>query len=312
LRYLSGVVPAIHNRPRGWPGTRLHVGAATTKLGFVPEIPEIRAHGERLTSAFGGATLSGFRVLSFTALKTFDPQPDEAVGLKLTGVGSYSKYLKLQFDDITFIVHLMQGGRLKPDEKQTKKPRGGLGRWTFEDGRALLLTEPGTEHRAGIWVVRGEPNEQPPISDIATEATRLDSDELYELLQQHNMRLHGFLRDQRIVSGLGRRLSNEICHRAKLSPFVMTRKLDLAEAQTVHTAIHEIVDEGLAYDRSRDEMSRSRDRPSKVHGRTSEPCSVCNDVVRSVEYRRYTVNYCPKCQTNGKILADNTTSKFLK
>jgi len=278
----------------------------------VPEIPEIRAHAERLTTAFGGAKLSGFRVLSFTALKTFDPRPDEAVGLELAEVSSYSKYLKLRFDDITFVVHLMQGGRLKPDEKQPKKPRGGLGRWTFEDGRALLLTEPGTEHRAGIWVVRGEADDQVPINEIATEATRLSAQDLIDLFQQHNMRLHGFLRDQRILSGLGRRLSNEICHRAKLSPFATTRKFTILEAKAVHTAMHEIVEEGLAYDRDQTEMSRSKDRPSNVHGKASEPCPVCEDIVRSVEYRRYTVSYCPTCQTNGKVLADNTTSKFLK
>ena len=76
--------------------------------------------------------------------------------------------------------------------------------------------------------------------------------------------------------------------------------------------MHAVVDEGLQYDRSRGEMSNSADRPSAVHGRAGQPCPVCGDEVRSVEYRKYTVSYCPSCQTGGKILADNTTSKFLK
>ena len=130
-------------------------------------------------------------------------------------------------------------------------------------------------------------------------------------------RIHGFLRDQRAVAGIGRRLANEVLHRAKLSPFAMTRKLSADDAATIVTAIRESVDEGLAYERTRPDMSSSKDRPSRVHGRTGEPCpgdgnSVCGDTIRAVEYSSYTVNYCPTCQTAGKVLADNTTSKFLK
>ena len=126
------------------------------------------------------------------------------------------------------------------------------------------------------------------------------------------MRLHGFLRDQRSIAGLGRRLANEVCHRAQLSPFAMTGKLGLAGATTVVAAIRESVAEGLAYERTRDDMSASKDRPGRVHGRAGEPCPVCGDTVRAVEYSGYTVNYCPTCQTGGKLLADNTTSRFLK
>ena len=278
----------------------------------MPEIPEIRAHAERLTANFTGSTLSGFTALSFTVLKTFDPRPDAAVGFALNEVTSYAKYLQLRFGDLTYVVHLMQGGRLKPDPKQAKKPRGGLARWSFDDGTALLLTEPGTEHRAGVWVVAGDPRDQVPISEIAPEATSLSPEDLHGLFQANGMRLHGFLRDQRILSGLGRRLSNEICHKAKLSPFANTRKLDLDAAHKVHDAMVTVVEEGLEYDRAQLEMSKSANRPSSVHSRAGEPCPVCNDAVRTVEYRRYTVSYCPTCQTNGRALADNTTSKFLK
>ena len=115
-----------------------------------------------------------------------------------------------------------------------------------------------------------------------------------------------------LSAGLGRLLANEICHRAKLSPFANTGKLGLAGAEAVSTAIREAVAEGLAYERTRPDMSSSADRPGGVHKRTGDACPVCGDVIREVQYSSYTVSYCPTCQTNGKILADNTTSRFLK
>ena len=218
----------------------------------------------------------------------------------------------MRFEPVTFVVHLMQGGRLKVDEKQAAKPRGGQARWTFADGRALLLTEAGTERKAGVWVVAGDPEGQDPLDDLGPEAADLDRETLGRLLAEHNMRLHGWLRDQRIVAGLGRRLANEICHRAKLSPFASTGKLDDEAVDRLHAAIRECIAESLAYERTRSDMSSSKERPGAVHHRDGEPCPVCGDTVRAVEYSRYTVNYCPTCQTGGKVLADNTTSKFLK
>ncbi|HKY65108.1 MAG TPA: DNA-formamidopyrimidine glycosylase family protein [Acidimicrobiales bacterium] len=275
-------------------------------------MPEVQAHAERLTEDFAGDALKGFRPITFTALKTFSPAPEEAVGHPLVDVGRRGKYLLLRFEPVTFVVHLMQGGRLKPDEKQAAKPRGGQARWTFADGRALLLTEAGTERKAGVWVVAGEPDGQAPLDDLGPEAADIDRATLAELLAAHNMRLHGWLRDQHIVAGLGRRLANEICHRAKLSPFASTGKLDDDAVDRLCAAIGECIAESLAYERTRSDMSSSKDRPGAVHHREGEACPVCGDTVRAVEYSRYTVNYCPTCQTGGKILADNTTSKFLK
>jgi formamidopyrimidine-DNA glycosylase len=278
----------------------------------VPEMPEVQAHAERLTEDFGGDPLARFRPITFTALKTFAPAPEEAVGHPLLGVGRRGKHLLLRFEPVTFVVHLMQGGRLKPDEKQAAKPKGGQARWTFADGRALLLTEAGTERKAGVWVVAGDPGDQEPLADLGPEAESLDRDALAKLLAEHPMRLHTWLRDQRILAGLGRRLANEICHRAKLSPFANTGKLDDDAVDRLHAAVGECIAESLAYERTRSDMSSSKDRPGAVHHRTGEACPVCGDSVRAVEYRSYTVNYCPTCQTGGKILADNTTSKFLK
>jgi formamidopyrimidine-DNA glycosylase len=278
----------------------------------MPELPEVQAHAERLDAAFTGDPLQRFEPLRFTALKTAVPRPDDAYGKPLESVGRRGKYLMLDFGTVTFVVHLMQGGRLLVDTKLSMKPRNGQARFRFEDGRALLLTEAGTERRAGVWALAGDPVAQPPLDSLGPEADQLDAAQLLALLHANPMRLHGFLRDQHILAGLGRRLANEIGHRAKLSPFANTGKMTAADAEALHGAIQACVAESLAYERSRDDMSSSADRPGAVHHREGEACPVCGDTVRAVEYRSYTVNYCPTCQTGGKVLADNTTSKFLK
>jgi formamidopyrimidine-DNA glycosylase len=278
----------------------------------VPELPEVQAHAERLDAAFAGAVLERFTPITFTALKTYAPDPADAAGQAVVFVGRRGKHLLIDMGVLTFVVHLMQGGRLRPDEKQSAKPKGGVARWRFADGRALLLTEQGTERKAGVWAVDGDPESQPPLDELGPEADKLPAPALFELLHAHPMRLHGFLRDQRLLAGLGRRLANEVCHRAQLSPFANTGKLEVVDAQRIAEAVGACVNEGLAYERGRDDMSSSADRPGNVHGRAGLPCKVCGDEIRSVEYSRYRVDYCPTCQTGGKVLADNTTSKFLK
>ncbi len=313
----------------------------------MPELPEVQAHAERLTDQFAGRILQRFVPITFTALKTAVPPPDEAYGKALERVGRRGKYLMLQFAPITFVIHLMQGGRLLIDEKQSPKPRGGQARFLFgtrtgddddtvgDDGTrtggghddtrtgdddgdggrvpALLLTEQGTERRAGVWCVPTvSALTDPPLSKLGPEAMDLDPAALKRQFAEHPMRLHGFLRDQRSIAGLGRMLANEICHRAKISPFANTAKLSDADVANVHDAIHQAVEDGLAYERTRSDMSSSKDRPGRVHGRVGESCPVCADTIRSVTYSSYTVAYCPTCQTGAKVLADNTTSRFLK
>jgi formamidopyrimidine-DNA glycosylase len=278
----------------------------------MPELPELQAHAERLEADFAGDELERFLPLSFTALKTATPPPDRAVGRPLQRVGRRGKHLLADFGEVTFVVHLMQGGRLRVDEKQSAKPRFGLARWRFADRRAWLLTEAGTERRAGVWLVEGDPERLPPLDRLGPDATDISARQLLDLLHDHPMRLHGFLREQHLVAGIGRRLANEICHRARLSPFAGTAKLDASAAERLVAAIHDAVDEGIAYERTRDDMSSAEDRPGSVHHRTGESCPVCGDTIRAVEYRSYTVHYCPTCQTGGRVLADNVTSKFLK
>lgn len=303
----------------------------------MPELPELQAHAERLTASHAGATLERFEPLSFTALKTFAPSPDRAVGHTLDRVARRGKYLLLSFGGaapdaspeegadggagpVTFVVHLMQGGRLRVDDRRSRRPRGGVARWFFADASAVLLTEAGTERRAGVWVVEGVPVDGPdgrsvqgaeePLAGLGPDADVVDRSELAALLQAHSMRLHGFLRDQQVLAGLGRRLANEICHRARLSPFAVTGKLDEAEVDRLAEAVSGVLADELAAERAHDEMRAARERQTAVHGRTGGPCPVCDDVVRSVEFRDYTIEYCPACQTGGRVLADNAYSRL--
>jgi len=278
----------------------------------MPELPEVRAQAARLEAQFTGRTLARFDPLSFTALKTVVPSPADAVGAELGGLTTRGKYLLMAIGPVTFVVHLMQGGRLVDDEKQSAKPRGGLARWRFDDGSAMLLSEFGREHKAGVWVVAGDTETQQPVIGLGPEADSLSVDDLAARLAGHSTRLHTALRDQRFVAGLGRRLANEICHRARLSPFASTKKLTRDEVERLHQAIADAIADSLEYESTQHSMTKSADRPARVHHRTGEPCPECGDAVRAVEYTSYTVNYCPTCQTGGKVLADNTTSKFLK
>lgn len=278
----------------------------------MPELPEVQAHAERLSDEFSGRALEAFTPINFMVLKTAVPSPDDVVGCRLDQFTTRGKLLVAVFGDHSFVVHLMQGGRLRPDERQSAKPRGGLGRWQFDDGTALLLTEAGSQRKAGVWVVTGDPFDQPPLDHLGPDATAVDAEELGTILATDNKRIHGVLRDQRRIAGLGRRLANEICHEAQLSPFAAAGRLDRDRITRLHRAIHDCVNSSLDYERSRSDMSSSKERPGSVHHRAGEQCPVCDDLVRAVEYNAYTVNYCATCQTGGKILADNTTSKFLK
>lgn len=278
----------------------------------MPELPEVQAHAERLTERFRGQVLERFVPLAFTALKTASPSPDLAVGCPLLSVGRRGKYLLLRFELVVFVVHLMQGGRLIVDEAQSAKPRNGQARFVFADGPALLLTEAGRERRAGVWCVAPDALEGPPLDRLGPDALDISVDALTTSFAAHNMRLHTFLRDQHLIAGLGRMLANEVCHRAHLSPFAMTGRLGADGAAQVHDAIRRCITQGLEHERARTDMSPSADRPGAVHHRVGQPCTTCSDSIRSVAYSGYTVAYCPTCQTGGKVLADNTTSRFVK
>ena len=285
----------------------------------MPEIGEIQAHAERVADDWVGKELKNFRPIAFYVLKTFSPDPSTAHGETLQQVTTRGKYLQMWFESAVFVVHLMQGGRLRADEKQSAKPRGGQARWTFTDGSALLLTEAGTDKRAGIWVLAVDEgldaetvNNVEPLLGLGPNADTISREELHAILSENSMRLHGLLRRQGIIAGLGRRLANDVCHEAQISPFATTAKLSEEQVDALHAAIGTCIGRSLEFERAQTEIVASKKRPSAVHNNTDEPCPRCGDKIREVAYVKYSVNYCSTCQTNGKVLADNTTSKFLK
>lgn len=279
----------------------------------MPELPEVQAHAERMTAALAGKKLMKFQLLNFASLKTFSPAPDEAVGATLTEVTRRAKVLQLRFDNgHVHVVHLMQGGRLRPDPKQTKKPRLGIARWVFEGDEAWLFTEAGNERKAGVWTVDGDPDQHPPLVETALDCIDFSLDQMAALCAAHSGRIHGLLRDQRKIAGLGRMLTNEILFDARISPFANASKLTADQVESMYNSMQSVVAASIEHERTLDDIGKSADRPSKVHNRAGEACVDCDDTVRTVEYRKYTVYYCPTDQTGGKILADNTTSKFLK
>jgi len=286
----------------------------------MPEMPEIKAHSERMAGVLADEKLEEFQLLKFSVLKTFDPKPDDLINKKVVAVSTRGKYLIIEFEDsLSCVIHLMQGGRLKPEalDKISSKPKFGLARFIFcsESGekQSWLFSEAGSERKASIWIIKGDYRNQLPISKIGPDIDSLGLGEFSKILNKNSKRIHGLLRSQSEFSGIGRMLANEICHTAKLSPFANASKLSNDQIKALYDAAIQCVNSSLMHERTLDEIGKSQDRPSKVHNHKNEECQTCKkSKILTVEYNRYTVFYCPTCQTDGKILSDNTTSKFLK
>jgi formamidopyrimidine-DNA glycosylase len=278
----------------------------------VPEMPEIRALAERLDQVMAGGTLAKLDQLQFSSLKTFAPRPDEALGHTIESVGSLGKYVVIQLDGgMRLLVHLSQGGRidLEAPPKQTK-PRGAVLRIRVADRPSVLVKEFGKERKAGWWMLA--PGDDGPLDKLGPEVL---TDEADALLRESDdgRRVHTILRDQRTIAGVGRGYSDDILHRAKLSPYAVLAKLTREERERLIAASHSILDEALE-----EERRRNGGLPTKlgdhfvVHNRAGEPCPVCGDDLRRVSYESHEVVYCPTCQTGGKVLADRRMSRLLR
>ena len=277
----------------------------------MPELPEMQALAERIDAFVGGAVLTGYEPLQFSALKTFQPAPETLAGRKLESVGRRGKYVLLNFGDERIAFHLSQGGRVDFEEPPKKtKGKGYLVRWKFEDGKAVLLKELGTERKAGWWVLAAD--DIGPMDGLGPEP---DSEEFEALIKNgtDSRRLHTMLRDQRTVAGLGRGYTDDILHAAKLSPFASLKTLKPDQREQLWQAIQAGLAEGLELERK-----RTGGLPTKigdhwiVHHEHGKPCPVCGDDLRRVSYESHEVTYCPTCQTGGKILADRRMSRLIR
>lgn len=276
----------------------------------MPEAPEIQALTERIEAAFQHQELARLDIHGFAGLKTVAPAPADLHGKPLVSMGRRGKYLIFDFLDLRVAMHLSQGGRVDIElPAKVTRPKGAVARLKFEAG-SLLLKEFGTERKAALWVLSAD--DEGPMAVLGPET---DDPAFEELLRNSTdrRRLHTFLRDQRTIAGIGRGFTDDILHRAKLSPFATMAGLDADERSRLISVTHEVLREGLESERKRTGglPPKLGDR-FKVHNQTGRACPECGTKFLRVSYESHEITYCPECQTQGKVLADRRLSRLLR
>ena len=278
----------------------------------MPEMPEVQALAERLDEVLAGAPLDALDMLQFSSLKTYAPRPAEAVGLTIERVSRRGKYLVFALQGgARVLVHLSQGGRVDIEAPpKSTKPRGAVLRVRAHDRPSALVKEFGHERKAGWWVLAA--GDDGPLAKLGPEIGSPDADGLLRA-GDDTRRVHTILRDQRTVAGVGRGYSDDILHRAKLSPYASLAKLDAAERERLIASTHEILADALEVERRRSGgLPTKLDDHFAVHNHAGEPCPACGADLRRVSYESHEVTYCPACQTGGKVLADRRMSRLLR
>lgn len=286
----------------------------------MPELPEVQALVAGLADRLSGLTIAKLELASFSALKTVEPPIGELDGRTVTGVERRGKFVCLDAEGLWLVVHLARGGWIRWYEKvpaataRPSKSKIAL-RARMDDASGFDITEMGTEKRLALWVVR-DPSDVEPVQALGIDplATEFTADRLAGLLQTTSATLKTALTTQSLIAGVGNAYSDEALHRAKLSPFKKASSLDASGAAALHDAVVGVLADavGRASAVGIDELKGDKKRSMQVHGRTGEPCPVCGDTVRQVSYATKSLQYCPTCQTGGKILADRRLSRLLK
>lgn len=280
----------------------------------MPELPEMQALAERLDAALSGAVVRRVEPLGFSALKTVGPAPEALAGRRVTTVTRRGKFLVLSLEGgLRALVHLSQGGRVDLERPpKSTRPRGAVMRLVVTaPDLAVLVREHGTQRKAGWWVLG--PGDDGPLATLGPEP----GDEAFaELVRTDgsSRRLHTWLRDQHVAAGIGRGYADDICHRARLSPFATLRSLDPDQRQALLDAVRTILADALESERRREGgLSEAKlGERFTVHGRFGQPCPRCGDTLRRVSYETHEITYCPRCQTGGRTLADRRLSRLLR
>ena len=282
----------------------------------MPELPDIVVYLEALEKRVLGETLQHLRVASPAVLRTYEPPYTAPEGKVLEGLRRLGKRLVFEFPNELFVVvHLMIAGRLQWKPARASIPKKvGLAALDFPDG-SLILTEQGTKKRAGIWVLQGE-DALAAENRGGIEPLEATSEDFAKALTSENRTLKRALTDARIFSGIGNSYSDEILWAAQLSPVARTGQLDDKEISRLHHAtvsqlehwtdlLREAVGEKwpVKVTAFRPEMA--------VHGKYGQPCPRCGSPVQRIVYASNETNYCPTCQTGGKVLADRSLSRLL-
>ncbi|MEE6272702.1 DNA-formamidopyrimidine glycosylase family protein [Georgenia sp. MJ206] len=288
----------------------------------MPEMPEVEGLAAFLRERAAGRTVAAVEVGAISALKTYSPAPTELVGRAVSGVHRHGKWLDVACTapdgDLHLVFHLARAGWLRwYDAVPAAALRPGRSpialRVRLDDGAGFDLTEAGTRKRLAVHVV-ARPQDVPPIATLGVEPRDLTPEVLTRLLQERNQQVKGVLRNQSVIAGIGNAYSDEILHVARMSPFAPTRTLGLDDVTRLHTAIHEVLDAAVAASAGRPaaELKDAKRQGMRVHGRAGEPCGVCGDTVREVSFADSALQYCPTCQTGGRLLADRRMSRLLR
>jgi formamidopyrimidine-DNA glycosylase len=275
----------------------------------MPELPEVEAWRRQLDPLVKRSPIAQAGPAHIATLKTFDPPLNALEGEGLRGVERRAKRFLLPTDDdeLVLLVHLMSAGRLK------YVPQGGKGAKTpvfklrFVDGGELQLTEAGSKKRAGVWLLRPEAA-QAELAHLGPEANTLELEDVARILASDSRRLHSLLRDQRLISGIGRAWANEILWAAKLSPYTLSSQVDGDALERLTAAIRSEMDRGLEL-----RLAGANDEKTyRVHDKLGRPCERCGTPIARVDFEEHTIYYCPHCQTGGRVLKDRRLSRLLK
>ncbi|MCD7049471.1 Fpg/Nei family DNA glycosylase [Rhodococcus sp. BH2-1] len=288
----------------------------------MPELPEVEALAQFLRDHAVGAVVGRVDVAALSVLKTFDPPITSLQGRNVTGADRFGKHLALDCDGLWLIAHLSRGGWLRwIDNPGSAPPKPGKGplavrvHFFTPDGEtpAFDLTEAGTKKRLAVWVVT-DPLLVPGIARLGPDALEVTRPQFGEILAGTTSRIKTALVDQSLLAGIGNANSGEILHAARLSPFATTSKLAPDEVDRLYDAMRaelsDAVERSVGQEAAR--LKGEKRAGMTVHARTGMPCPVCGDTVREVAYAERSFQYCPTCQTGGKILADRRMSRLLK
>ena len=285
----------------------------------MPELPDVAIYVEALTERISGRRLERVNLLSPFVLRSYDPPIDAIFGATVTGVRRVGKRLVVGFDGGLFLViHLMIAGRLRWREKGQKAgvgPKMILASLDFEHG-TLLFTEASSKKRASLLLVRGEEGVR-AVDPGGIEPLDATLDEFRAAIVRENHTVKRTLTDPHIFSGIGNAYSDEILHAAKLSPLKLTRSLTAEEIEALYHAVRDTL--ALWVDRLRqqaggkfpEKVTAFRDDMA-VHVRYKLPCPVCGAPVQRIVYASNECNYCARCQTGGRLLADRSLSRLLR
>jgi formamidopyrimidine-DNA glycosylase len=283
----------------------------------MPELPDVLLYIESLRSRITGQPLERVRLASPFVLRSVTPSISSIQGRVVRGLRRLGKQIVLEFDDDLFlIIHLMVAGRFQWKKRGAPVPaRLGLAAFDFPSG-TLLLTEAGSKKRASLHLVQGESG-LASFDRGALEVLDSSLEDFGKALTRENHTLKRSLTDPRLFSGIGNAYSDEILHRARLSPLKLTSKLNTQEIARLHTAVKTTLKEWterlLAQTGTEFPSKVTAFRPEMaVHGRYGEPCPVCGSPVQHIVYAENECNYCPTCQTEGRLLADRAMSRLLK